>query len=112
MAFACAVLTNRLPVYIFNTGSIAAIAAWHTLKIGQRAKPVTQLGMMLVVAPDSRREECGPQDQNGEYDRTCSLRYHDWAPRCWAASCHYLLDMDWMRARSCGSAEKLWISRT
>ena len=49
MTFARVGLTNCLPVYIFNAGGITAIAAWRTLPIGKRAKPVTKLADTRTV---------------------------------------------------------------
>ena len=66
MTFARARLTNCLPVYIFNARGITAVAAWRTLRIGKRAKPVAEFGMMLVVGPDRRQTanmiECARSD--------------------------------------------------
>ena len=59
VTFARADLTNCLPVYIFNARGITAVAAWRTLRIGKRAKPVAEFGMMLVVGQD-RPQPCAP----------------------------------------------------
>ena len=50
VAFARVGLTNCLPVHIFNARGITTVAAWHTVRIGKRAKPVAKLGMIPVVA--------------------------------------------------------------
>jgi type IV secretory pathway protease TraF len=73
VTFARARLTNCLPVYIFNACDITAVAAWRTLRIGKRAKPVAEFGMMLVVGPDRRHKHDRPKDHCRPPHKTANM---------------------------------------